>query len=63
MRIDPYHEKKPIHKAAKMNDKGQVSALCAEKPRAISLKVATWTLRNEAVTCKKCLAKIKRLSA
>ncbi len=47
---------KPVHKAHLVNDKGGVSPVCAERPRAIDLKRATWTNRWEAVTCKKCLA-------
>lgn len=46
---------KTIHKAKHVNNNGDVSPLCADKPRAINLKVASWTLRWEAVTCKKCL--------
>ena len=34
---------------------GAVSALCFKKPRAIDLKIASWTIRDEAVTCKQCL--------
>jgi hypothetical protein len=43
-----------VHKAAKVSDRG-VSALCSEKPRAINMKTSTWALRDEAVTCKRCL--------
>ena len=46
---------KPVHMAKMVNDKGDVSPLCAARPRRINLKVATWTNRAEAVTCKKCL--------
>jgi hypothetical protein len=46
------------HRAAKVDDKGRVSALCSPVPRAINMKVATWTNRDEAVTCTKCLALI-----
>lgn len=42
------------HMAAKVNPAGGVSALCFATPRAISLSQATWTLRPEAVTCKRC---------
>jgi hypothetical protein len=47
---------KPYHKGARMNQKGGVSALCFKKPRAINLSQASWTTKDEAVTCKKCLA-------
>lgn len=48
---------KTVHKAHLVSEKGDVSPLCAPEPRAIDLKRATWTIRWEAVTCKKCLAK------
>ncbi len=50
---------KPIHRGALINQRGGVSALCFVRPRAINLKSATWTNRDEAVTCKKCLAAMK----
>ena len=43
------------HSADKINQSGGVSALCFKKPRAISLSVATWTIVDEQVTCRKCL--------
>lgn len=52
---NPYPAK-VYHKAAKIAANGNVSALCSDPPRKINLKRALWTLRWEAVTCKKCLA-------
>ena len=49
-----------IHKAEAVDVTGRVSALCFMSRRAIDLKKATWTLRDEAVTCPKCLAWITR---
>jgi hypothetical protein len=49
---------KPIHMAKMMNDNGDVSPLCAKKPRKINLKKETWTIRAEAVTCSKCRKKL-----
>lgn len=46
---------KLIHRAKYVNPNGGVSALCFEKPRSIDLGRASWTNRDEAVTCKKCL--------
>ena len=47
---------KARHRADKTNiETGAVSALCFKKPRAIDLKIASWTIRDEAVTCKQCL--------
>jgi hypothetical protein len=46
---------RPVHRGHKASIKG-VSALCFKRPRAIDLRVATWTNRDEAVTCPKCLA-------
>lgn len=43
------------HYAAKTSEAG-VSALCFKVPRAIDMKRASWTLREEAVTCPKCKA-------
>lgn len=47
-----------VHMAAKTSELG-VSALCFPKPRAINMKIATWTLSKEAVTCPKCQRKMK----
>ena len=47
-------DKKPVHRAAMVNQAGGMSALCFAKPRAINLRLATWTIRDEAVTCAKC---------
>ncbi len=54
-RDDPYHDEKKYHMADLFAPNGDVSALCFARPRAINLKVALWTLREEDVTCKKCL--------
>lgn len=48
---------KIYHKAAKLGPNGAVSAVCYATPRPIPMKTQTWTLRWEAVTCRKCLAK------
>jgi len=45
---------KKVHMAKHIREDGMVSPLCAVKPRAINLSVATWTLRETAVSCKKC---------
>lgn len=47
---------KIYHMAAKINEAGNVSALCYARPRAIDLRKASWTIRPEAVTCRKCRA-------
>lgn len=47
---------KTAHMAAKCTDKGQVSALCYSRPRAINLRLTTWTIRRDAVTCPRCKA-------
>lgn len=46
---------KPIHRAKLISPDGRVSPLCAAKPRAINLKRASWSNRDEAVTCPRCL--------
>lgn len=45
---------KIYHMAAKMNDAGDVSALCFKRPRKIDLRRSTWTIRPVAVTCPRC---------
>lgn len=45
---------KIVHKADRVSISGRVSALCFKKPRAINLKLASWTNRDDAVTCKAC---------
>ncbi len=47
--------KRIVHRGAKINQRGGVSPLCAKTPRALDLSKATWVLRDEAVTCPKCL--------
>jgi len=47
-------EVKLIHHADKVSPGGQVSARCFDPPHAINLRRATWTFREEAVTCIKC---------
>lgn len=54
---------KPIHFAAKIRPDGAVSALCSKTPRAINLNVSSWTLRREAVTCRKCVASFAAIDA
>ena len=39
----------------KLDDSGDVSALCYKRPRRIDLRKALWTITPEAVTCKRCL--------
>ena len=47
---------KVYHRAEKLRGDGAVSALCFSSPRAIDLRKASWTNRDEAVTCPKCKA-------
>jgi hypothetical protein len=46
---------KTIHRGALITENGDVSALCFASPHPIDLKRSTWTLRDSAVTCKRCL--------
>lgn len=46
------------HRGAQIDHRGRVSALCFSPARAIDMKRATWTMRDEAVTCPKCRALI-----
>jgi hypothetical protein len=46
---------KIIHRAGKIRPDGAVSARCFVRPRPINLRLSTWTIRDLAVTCPKCL--------
>jgi hypothetical protein len=46
---------KTVHRAALCNESGDVTSRCAPM-RVVNLKRATWTIRDEAVTCARCLA-------
>lgn len=59
-KADPYHDRKIYHFGCAVNEEGDMVALCYNRPRTIDLKIATWTIRPEAVTCPKCQ---KRLAA
>lgn len=39
---------------------GRVSPLCARRPKALNNTTDTWTNRDDAVTCAKCLAIMKK---
>jgi len=51
-----YPNEKIVHRAKGIREDGAVSALCFSRPRPIDLRRTTWTNRDEAVTCRKCLA-------
>jgi uncharacterized membrane protein YgcG len=46
---------KIYHKADKIKENGEVSALCFTTPHMIP-NTEMWTIRDEAVNCRKCLA-------
>ncbi len=50
-----------VHKAKLISEQGNVSALCFKRPRQIDLKIATWSYRIEAITCKRCLKIMERV--
>ncbi len=56
--IGPAPRQRVVHRAKLINPDGGVSPLCAKTPRAIDLRRATWVLRDEAVTCPRCLSLI-----
>ena len=58
--IGPAPKQKVYHFAAKITERGDVSALCFKTPHAINLKVASWTNRHEAVTCQKCFKLLQK---
>ena len=45
---------KVVHMAHQIRGDGAVKALCFRGNRPINLRLASWTNRAEAVTCKKC---------
>ena len=45
-----------------VNHRGEVSALCFKKPRAINMKLASWTIAESAVTCRACLRGMAQLA-
>lgn len=49
------YEPKIYHRAKLISSKGDVSPLCAKKPRKLNLAKELWTNRDEAVTCPKCI--------
>lgn len=49
---------KIVHKAKLVSNNGDVSPLCANRPRKINLTKESWILRNSAVTCPKCLKEL-----
>lgn len=59
---DPYRDKKLYHKADKIHPvTAKVSALCFAVPRPIpNRRGISWTLRDEAVNCPKCLRLLGR---
>jgi len=50
---------KPIHRAKLISQAGNISPFCAETPRKLNLAKESWTNRDDAVTCRKCLSKLK----
>ena len=48
-------KEKMVHRAGFVTVKGGMSALCFPKPRAIDLARASWTKKDNEVTCDKCL--------
>ena len=49
---------KIVHKAKLVSTTGDVSPLCAKRPKKIDLAKESWTLRDSAVTCPKCLKEL-----
>lgn len=50
----PMPRPKRLHMADKVDQHGNVSALCFGAPRPIALRRASWTIRPDAVTCPAC---------
>ena len=58
MECPPLPPTRMFHRGAKVNRHGRVTALCFVRPHGIDMTRATWTIRDEAVTCPKCKALI-----
>lgn len=56
LRPGPPPRQRVYHFGAKVRCDGAMSALCYRRPRPINLRLALWTIREEAVTCPKCKA-------
>ena len=52
-------DEKVVHMAHQIRGDGAVKALCFRGNRPINMRVASWTNRAEAVTCKKCTRILK----
>jgi hypothetical protein len=50
---------KIYHRAKLISVNGDISPLCAKIPRKLNLAKELWTIRDEAVTCPKCLTIIR----
>lgn len=57
---DPYNDIKIYHKAKLITPFGDVSPLCAKKPRKLNLKKELWTINDSGVTCPRCLSLIEK---
>lgn len=51
-----------VHLAKFFGEDGQVSAMCYPFQRPIDMQKATWTIRPEAVTCRRCRAHLEALA-
>lgn len=43
-----------VHIATKLDDHGNVSALCFDPPRVINMRRHTWTLDPDWASCRRC---------
>ncbi len=55
MKKDLYNDNKTVHFVDKIHPAGSVSACCYKRPKPINSELAKWTVREGAVTCRKCL--------
>ena len=46
------------HYGTLVNALGDISALCFKTPAKINLRISSWTLRPESVTCQLCKTKL-----
>lgn len=54
-----YPHEKVRHFPGKINNAGEVSALCSDPPRPLRLAVAGWVAQAKHVSCQKCVRILK----
>lgn len=59
----PAPRRKIVHRAKMVSPEGHISPLCAKQPRPIDLSIASWTIVDRHVTCRRCRSLLARCPA